>query len=234
MPVTGAPPPAALTHTLYFIRHGETDWNAEAGCRASATCRSTTSGASRPRRRRPAARALAPHYEDLDYVASPLLAHPRDHGAAAGGDRLHPVDLPRRRAAARALLRRLGGPDLEGGPQARSARRPRSRRDKWGFVPPEGRELRHARRARRAVPRRSAPATRSWSRMAASPARSSRSSATPRPTRRRGSTSGRGGCWCSRTRGTTGPEACGDRRHSRPVQRFGRHARSGSSRFGSG
>src|SRR5215207_9836830 len=101
--------------------------------------------------RRPAARARAP------LRGEPAVAHPRDHGADAGGYRAPPRRLPRQRAAARALVRRLGGPDLEGGPPARSARRPRPRRRQVGLRAAAGRKLRHARPARRAVPRRSHP-----------------------------------------------------------------------------
>ena len=152
--MTGAPPPEALTHTLYFIRHGETDWNVEARLQGQRDVPLNDFGRVQAEEAGARLRGLVPAFEDLDYVASPLSRTRETMERMREAIALHPRRLPRRRAPARALVRRLGGPDLEGGPPARSARRPRPRRRQMGLRAAEGRELRHARRARRAVPRR--------------------------------------------------------------------------------
>src|SRR4051794_29820914 len=145
MPVTGAPP-AALTHTLYFIRHGETDWNAEARLQGQRDVPLNDFGRVQAEEAGARLRGLVLHYEDLDYVASPLSrtreTMERMREAIALSRR-----LPGRRAAARALVWGLGGPDLERGPPARSARRPRPRRRQVGLRAAAGRKLRYARPA---------------------------------------------------------------------------------------
>src|SRR5215213_1807214 len=228
MPVTGAPPPAALTHTLYFIRHGETDWNAEARLQGQRDVPLNDFGRVQAEEVGARLRGLLLHYEDLDYVASPLSRHRETMERMRRRSRSIP--LPTASTSGCANSRSASGrasPGKRSASAIRAAPAP--------ATPTSGASCRRKAKATPCSPgasRRSSPispATRSWSRMAVSPARSSRSSATPRPTRRRGSTSGRGGCWCSRAPGTTGPKPCGDRRHSRPVQRFGRHARNASS-----
>ena len=37
-----------MTPLVYFVRHGETDWNAEAACRVRPTSTSTRSAGARP------------------------------------------------------------------------------------------------------------------------------------------------------------------------------------------
>ena len=68
---------------LYYIRHGETDWNARAACRASATSRSTRTAA---RRRAVAARSCAICWRATRSIAGaarfrrePARARARDH-----------------------------------------------------------------------------------------------------------------------------------------------------------
>ena len=70
--MTGAPPPEALTHTLYFIRHGETDWNVEARLQGQRDVPLNDFGRVQAEEAGARLRGLVLHYEDLDYVASPL------------------------------------------------------------------------------------------------------------------------------------------------------------------
>src|SRR3954463_14447361 len=72
MPVTGAPPPAALTHTLYFIRYGETDWNAEARLQGQRDIPLNGFGRAQAEEAGARLRGLVLRCEELDYVASPL------------------------------------------------------------------------------------------------------------------------------------------------------------------
>src|SRR3954463_11872778 len=72
MPVTGAPPPAALTHTLYFVRHGETDWNLEARLQGQRDVPLNDFGRVQAEEAGARLRGLVLRYEKLDYVASPL------------------------------------------------------------------------------------------------------------------------------------------------------------------
>src|SRR3954454_16381515 len=73
MPVSGAPSLAKpLSHTLYFIRHGETDWNAEARLQGQRDIPLNDFGRVQAEEAGARLRALVLHYADLDYVASPL------------------------------------------------------------------------------------------------------------------------------------------------------------------
>ena len=127
---------------LYFVRHGETDWNASAGCRASTISRSMRSAA---RKRRAAARCCAScsakgslPAPDYDYVSSPL------------GRARETMELMRARWASirpayrtDARLMEMSFGRWEGFTyadlQTREAEALAAReRDKWGFVLPGG------------------------------------------------------------------------------------------------
>ena len=73
-----APPPATaptehlLGVTLYFVRHGETDWNVEARLQGQRDIPLNHFGRVQAEEAADRLRRLVPRYEDLDYVASPL------------------------------------------------------------------------------------------------------------------------------------------------------------------
>ncbi len=58
--------------TLYFIRHGETDWNAEARYQGQADIPLNAKGRAQARRNGEALRGLLPDIAGADFVASPL------------------------------------------------------------------------------------------------------------------------------------------------------------------
>jgi probable phosphoglycerate mutase len=58
--------------TLYFVRHGETDWNAERRYQGQTDIHLNERGRAQSRRNGEALRAFLPHIAGADYVASPL------------------------------------------------------------------------------------------------------------------------------------------------------------------
>jgi probable phosphoglycerate mutase len=59
--------------TIYFIRHGETDWNAQSRYQGQADIPMNETGRAQARRNGEALRSLLPGIAHCSYVASPLL-----------------------------------------------------------------------------------------------------------------------------------------------------------------
>jgi probable phosphoglycerate mutase len=127
-----------LPHTLYFVRHGETDWNAEARLQGQRDVPLNDFGRVQAEEVGARLRALVLHTEDLDYVASPLSRTRETMERLRAAIGLRP-------AAYRTddRLRELTFGAWEGmtwkevrtrDPKGAQARE----RDKWGFEPPGG------------------------------------------------------------------------------------------------
>ncbi len=127
-----------LRSTIYFIRHGETDWNAEA--RLQGQCDVPLNDLGRVQAEEVGARLLrlVPRPDDLDYVASPLVRTRETMELMREA-----ISLQRTGYRQDDRLKELTFGDWEGrtwkeiraaDPEGAAARE----RDKWGFVPPGG------------------------------------------------------------------------------------------------
>jgi probable phosphoglycerate mutase len=139
-----------LPHTLYFIRHGETDWNAEARLQGQRDVPLNDFGRVQAEEVGAKLRGLVLHYEDLDYVASPLSRTRETMALIREAIGLHPTAY---RTDER--LRELTFGDWEGltwkEVRARDPKGAQAReKGKWGFVPPGGES--YAMLAERVVP----------------------------------------------------------------------------------
>ena len=124
--------------TIYFIRHGETDWNAEARLQGQRDIPLNDFGRVQAEEAGARLRGLVLHYEDLDYVASPL-SRTRDTMELMR----EAIGLAPRAYREDERLKELTFGDWEGltwkeirdrdpeGARAREA-------EKWGFCPPGG------------------------------------------------------------------------------------------------
>ena len=139
-----------LHHTLYFIRHGETDWNAEARLQGQRDVPLNDFGRVQAEEVGRRLRDLAERPEDLDYVASPLARTRETMERLREAIGLHPTAY---RTDERLLELTFGAWEgltwkevRERDPKGARARE----KDKWGFVPPQGES--YAMLAERVVP----------------------------------------------------------------------------------
>jgi broad specificity phosphatase PhoE len=128
----------ALRYTLYFARHGETDWNAEARLQGQRDVPLNDFGRVQAEEAGVRLRGLVLRYEDLDYVASPLWRTRETMEAMRAAIGLHPTAY---RTDDR--LKELTFGAWEGltwrEVRQRDPRGARARdADKWNFVPPKG------------------------------------------------------------------------------------------------
>jgi broad specificity phosphatase PhoE len=124
--------------TIYFIRHGETDWNAEARLQGQRDIPLNDFGRVQAEEAGARLRGLVLHYEDLDYVASPLSRTRETMELMREA-----IGLPPRVYRQDERLKELTFGEWEGltwkeirdrdpeGARGREA-------DKWGFAPPGG------------------------------------------------------------------------------------------------
>ena len=129
--------------TLYYVRHGLTDWNIEGRLQGGRDTPLNDRGRAQARavRRHPArpVRARRPRGRPLPLCVEPAAARERDHGHRAQRARPAARRLCARPAAGGDRLRRLGRPDLSRRAQARPpALSMRARRANGGFRPPGG------------------------------------------------------------------------------------------------
>jgi broad specificity phosphatase PhoE len=125
-------------HALYFIRHGETDWNAEARLQGQRDIPLNDFGRVQAEEAGRRLRGLVPSFEDLAYVASPLSRTRETMELMRDSIGLHRTSY---RTEDR--LRELSFGVWEGltwkEVRQRDPRGAKARDiDKWGFVPPNG------------------------------------------------------------------------------------------------
>ncbi len=124
--------------TLYFVRHGETDWNAEARLQGQQDVPLNAFGRVQAEEAGERLRRTVPDYESLDYVASPLsraretmerlrAALGLDPAAYRMDERLKELSFGTWEGLTWKELRKRD-------PQIAAQRQ----RDKWGLVPPGG------------------------------------------------------------------------------------------------
>jgi broad specificity phosphatase PhoE len=127
-----------LSVTLYFVRHGETDWNVEARLQGQRDVPLNDFGRVQAEEAARRLRGLVTRYEDLDYVASPLSRTRETMERMRQAAGLHPTFY---RVDER--LKELSFGAWEGltwkevrarEPQAAAGRQ----RDKWNYAPPGG------------------------------------------------------------------------------------------------
>lgn len=122
--------------TIYFVRHGETDWNAEARLQGQADKDLNQTGRAQASANGHALAALIDEPAAFDFVASPMLRtrHTMERLRAAMG-----LDVPGYRTDPRLVEINFGDwqghtfAELEAVDPGCFARR---QADKWGFVPP--------------------------------------------------------------------------------------------------
>jgi probable phosphoglycerate mutase len=124
--------------TIYFVRHGETDWNAEARLQGQRDVPLNDFGRVQAEEAGARLRGLVARYEDLAFVASPLsrtretMERLRDSIGLAPtayrtDERLRELSFGRWEGLTWKEVRRAD-------PQGAAARQ----RDKWSYVPPGG------------------------------------------------------------------------------------------------
>jgi probable phosphoglycerate mutase len=127
-----------VSTTLYFIRHGQTDWNAEARLQGQQDVPLNEFGRIQADEAGERLRRAVPHYRDVDYLASPLLRARETMERLRAAIGLAPTSY---RVDER--LKELSFGDWEGLTWRELRRRDpeiaaRRQRDKWGLVPPGG------------------------------------------------------------------------------------------------
>lgn len=134
--------PLVLPHRLILVRHGETDWNREGRLQGGQDIPLNDLGRRQAAEAAGRLRALAPGFATLDYVGSPMQRARetmdilrRELGLPEGG---YKVD-ERLRELTFGAWEGMTWREVEKaeGEQARLRKR-----DKWGFVPPEGESYR--------------------------------------------------------------------------------------------
>ena len=125
---------------IYFVRHGETDWNVEGRLQGQKDIPLNDLGRVQAEEAGRRLRALVPRFEDLDYVASPMTRTRETMELLRTTLGLHPAAY---RLDERLVELTFGAWEgmtwkevRKSEPQAAAARE----RDKWGFAPPGGGE----------------------------------------------------------------------------------------------
>ncbi len=125
---------------IYFIRHGETDWNLEGRLQGQRDIPLNDLGRVQAEEAGRRLKAIAPHCEDLAYVASPMTRTRETMEILRGTIGLHPESYKLDERLVELTFGSWEGLTWKevrkAEPQAAAMRE----RDKWGYVPPGGGE----------------------------------------------------------------------------------------------
>ncbi len=129
---------SAMTPTLIFVRHGETDWNVEERLQGQRDTPMNARGRAQARRNGEILKLAFPHIARFDFVASPLRRARETMEIVRGSIGLDPLAYGIDPALIEITFGAWEGhtyAELEAAGVPETAAR---RADKWGFVPPGG------------------------------------------------------------------------------------------------
>ncbi|GAU83364.1 histidine phosphatase family protein [Bosea sp. BIWAKO-01] len=134
--------PLTISHRLFLVRHGETDWNREGRLQGSKDIPLNELGREQAAEAAGRLRHLVQGYEGLDFVASPM-----ERARETMEILRYRLGLPPKGYRIDERLRELTFGAWEGFTwrEVRKSERELAlarERDKWGFVPPEGESYR--------------------------------------------------------------------------------------------
>ena len=134
--------PLTISHRLFLVRHGETDWNREGRLQGSKDIPLNELGREQAAEAAGRLRNLVQGYEGLDFVASPM-----ERARETMEILRYRLGLPPKGYRIDERLRELTFGSWEGFTwrEVRKSERELAlarERDKWGFVPPEGESYR--------------------------------------------------------------------------------------------
>jgi broad specificity phosphatase PhoE len=125
-------------HALYFIRHGETDWNAEGRLQGQRDIPLNDLGRVQAEEAGLILKGLHPQPEDLDWWVSPLTRTRETAERARAALGLHPTYYRTDERLKELTFGRWEGMTWKEVRRSDPAGAARRERDKWGAVPPDG------------------------------------------------------------------------------------------------
>ena len=126
--------------TIYFIRHGETDWNLEGRLQGQKDIPLNDLGRVQAEEAGRRLRSIAPHYEDLAYVASPMRRTRETMEILRGAIGLHPGSYKLDDRLIEITFGAWEGMTWKEVRKAEPQLAALRERDKWNYVPPGGGE----------------------------------------------------------------------------------------------
>jgi broad specificity phosphatase PhoE len=136
--MTGLSDQRALDHTLYFIRHGETDWNAEGRLQGQHDIPLNDLGRVQAAEAGVILKSICPQADDLDWWVSPLGRTRETAERARDAIGLHPTYYRTDERLKELTFGRWEGLTWKDVRRADPAGASARERDKWHAVPPDG------------------------------------------------------------------------------------------------
>ena len=124
--------------TIYFIRHGETDWNLEGRLQGQKDIPLNDLGRVQAEEAGRRLRSIAPHCEDLAYVASPMRRTRETMEILRGAIGLHPGSYKLDERLIEITFGAWEGMTWKEVRKAEPQLAALRERDKWNYVPPGG------------------------------------------------------------------------------------------------